>query len=130
MGVIGMFRRPHWIRRWGEGGRTDFKANLNVQPLGANDLKALPEGLRQTKRLKAWGNDKLTAGDQQTGQQGDWLYYDGRWYECVSCIAWDHTLLSHYRSEFCLVDGSVAKKNLEPPAESALEEGGGAGDGK
>ena len=100
-----------------------------VTGLSADDLKALPEGLRQTKRLKAWGAVKLTAGDQQTGQFGDWLYYDGRWYECVSCVTWNHTILGHYRSEFCLVDGSVAKKNLEPPVENAPEEGGDAGDG-
>ena len=28
MGVIGMFRSPHWIRRWGDGGRTDFQTKL------------------------------------------------------------------------------------------------------
>ena len=129
MGIIGMFRSPHWIRRWGDNGRTDFKAKLNVQPLTANELKALPEGLRQTRRLKAWGATPLTAANQQSGQQGDWLYYDGWWYECVSCVTWNHTPLSHYRSEFCSVDRSVAKRNLEPPAETGAEEGGDPGDG-
>ena len=30
MGVIGMFRSPHWIRRWGDGGRTDFQKSSQV----------------------------------------------------------------------------------------------------
>ena len=33
----------------------------------------------------------------------DWLYYHGRWYECKSCQLWDHTILSHYESEFVVV---------------------------
>lgn len=132
MGIIGMFRRPTWIRRWGEDGRRDFQMPLNVQPLSADELQALPEGLRKTKRLKAWGPSLLTAADQTTQQRGDWMYYGGLWYECVSCVKWDHTPLSHYESQFCQVDGSVAKANLEPPAASPAppaQEGGDAGDG-
>lgn len=129
--MIGIFRRPHWIRRWGNGARKDFKTKLNVQPMSSDDLQALPEGLRQTKRLKAWGSISLTAADQKLKKMGDWLYYGGRWYECVSCIRWDHTPLAHYESEFCMVDGSVAAKNLEPPQatpQTPPEEGGGSDD--
>lgn len=124
MGAVGMFRRSHWIRRWGDGGRRDFKAKLNVQPMSSDDLQALPEGMRQTKRLKAWGSLALTAADQKLKRMGDWLYFGGRWYECVSCIRWDHTPLSHYESEFCMVDGSIAAKNLEPPGNTDEQEGG------
>ena len=131
MGIVGMFRRPIWIRRWGADGRHDFQMRLNVQPLRADELQALPEGLRQTKRLKAWGPSHLTAADQSMQQRGDWMYYCGRWYECVSSIRWDHTPLGHYESEFCQVDGSIAASNLEPPTASPApppQEGGTAGD--
>lgn len=70
MGIVGMFRRPIWIRRWGADGRHDFQMRLNVQPLRADELQALPEGLRQTKRLKAWGPSLLTAADQSHAAAG------------------------------------------------------------
>lgn len=126
MGIIGMFRRPIWIRRWGENGREDFQMRLNVQPLTADELQALPEGLRKTKRLKAWGPSLLTVADQETERRGDWIYYCGTWYECVSCIMWDHTPLGHYESQFCQVDGSISKANLEPPG--TAQKGGDADD--
>jgi len=115
MGMIGMFRRPHWIRRW-EKGRIDFQTQLNVQPLNSNDLKTLPEGQRVGKRVKAFGDKPLVVADQKTGQRGDWLYYCGRWYECVSCIMRDHTMVGHYRSEFCLIGESEREENLVSPA--------------
>lgn len=125
MGIIGMFRRPTWIRRWSSDGRHDSKIMLNVQPLSSNDLKALPEGNRQDKRLKAFGDFELTASDQQSQQRGDWMYYRGRWYVCLSCILRDHTAVGHYRSEWVSVSEAERAANLVPPVEpvsKAVEE--------
>lgn len=116
MGVIGMFRRPHWIRRWGPDGRRDFKTALNVQPLGSNELKSLPEGARTTRRLKAYGPLELTPADQKNRQRGDWLYYRGRWYICVSCVLWDHTIVGHYCSELVEISETERSPNTDPPA--------------
>ena len=107
MGIVGMFRRPIWIRRWGADGRHDFQMRLNVQPLRADELQALPEGLRQTKRLKAWGPSLLTAADQSMQQRGDWMYYCGRWYECVSSRFSGNTILRHWTSTFQLIPAST-----------------------
>ena len=116
-----MFRRPTWIRRWGPNGRRDFKVMLNVQPLSANELKALPEGTRQDKRLKAFGSYELTATDQHGQQRGDWMYYRGRWYVCVSCILRDHTAVGHFRSEWESVSEAERPANLVSPIESEIE---------
>lgn len=121
MGIIGMFRRPIWIRRWGPDGRHDFKIMLNVQPLSANELKALPEGTRQDKRLKAFGSYELTATDQHSQQRGDWMYYRGRWYVCLSCILRDHTAVGHFRSEWESVSEAERPANLVPPIEPEPE---------
>lgn len=116
---IGIFRRRFTIRRFGDdevidgythAGFEEFKTVLNVQPLSADELKALPEGERKTRRLKAYGDDILHTADQTTGRRGDWLLYNGRWYECVSSIYWDHTLLSHCKSEFV----EVAQTEIAP----------------
>jgi len=118
---IGIFRREFVIRRFGEEhiiggyGTAQYKdeiTSLNVQPLSKDELHALPEGERRVKRMKAFGDMVLTAADQSTGQRGDWLFYqgnmdmEGHWYECVSSIGWDHSMLNHCRSEFVQVSES------------------------
>jgi hypothetical protein len=85
---------------------------LNVQPLSANDLMALPEGERTVKRLKSFGRGKLMSAEESTGIPGDRLFYEGYWYECTSSVMWDHTILRHYRSEFVILP---AAKQPPPP---------------
>ena len=115
---FGIFRRKFTIRRFGEDEiiygythtvYTDTETSLNVQPLSADELQALPEGERRTKRLKAYGDLIFRTADQSEGRRGDWLLYGGKWYECVSSLDWDHTLLSHCKSEFVeLADAETA----------------------
>lgn len=109
MSGLGIFRRNFTIRRFGKEeivdgyGHTSYEDSevaLNVQPLSADELQALPEGERRTKRLKAYGDFTFTTADQSTGRRGDWLLYYGHWYECVSSLGWDHTILRHCKSEF------------------------------
>lgn len=126
-----IFRRTFTIRRFGEDEvidgyahttYTDTNTILNVQPLSADELQALPEGERRTKRLKAYGDLIFTTADQSTGVRGDWLLYGGHWYECVSSLYWDHTLLTHCKSEFV----EVAESEVAPYA-AADESDGEAG---
>lgn len=113
-----IFRRMFTVRRFGAEENidghsiapySDFQTMLNVQPLSTDELRALPEGERSTKRMKAFGDFVFTPADQETGRRGDWLYYkgkmdpEGHWYECVSSLGWDHTMLAHCRSEFVQV---------------------------
>jgi hypothetical protein len=88
---------------------SDVIVSLNVQPLKADEMLALPEGERTTKRIKSFGPDMLTAADKYTSSPGDRLFYNGKWYECESSVDWNHTMLSHFRSEFVIL------KDQEPP---------------
>lgn len=112
MGGLSIFRKPYTIRRFGEqeiisgyatSSYEDLTAILNVQPLSADELQALPEGERQIKRLKSFGDFEFRAADQKAGTPGDWLYYYGQWYKCVSSLIWDHTMLCHCNAEFVAV---------------------------
>lgn len=125
MGGLKIFRRKYTVRRFGPqedvpGGYTtapfeDVVTSLNVQPLSTKELMALPEGERSTRRVKAFGDLQLTTSDQYQGIPGDWLFYRGAWYKCVSSLPWDHTLLAHCRSEFVMVPESELPFNMEPP---------------
>lgn len=119
--LTGFFKHSYIVRRFGAetivdgfsgAGHTDSTVVLDVQPLTSDDLQALPEGQRTVRRIKSLGADRFTPADEETGTPGDWLYYDGRWFECKSCQMMNLTLLSHYESEFTLVPPGP---NTDPP---------------
>lgn len=124
--LFGFFKHDYVVRRLKEdvycggyaapGGHTDSVATLNVQPLTSDELQALPEGERTVKHIKSIGEEKFTPADEETGTQGDRLYYEGKWYECKSCHLWDHTILSHYEAEFVeMSPGSEEPPEVEVP---------------
>jgi len=119
---IGLFKKPYTIRRHGEQTVTDGYAwypytdiitRLNVQPQAPNEFDAAPEGDRTIKRLKSWGPAQLTSANEYTGQPGDYLFYKGIWYECLSSVEWDHTMLRHFQSDFTALP---AEKQPDPPS--------------
>lgn len=116
--LFSFFKKDYIVRRFGEetvekgvSGSThedSVVALEDVQPLSSDELQALPEGERTVRRIKSIGSTKFTTADEESGTPGDWLYYNGRWYECKSCQLWDHTILAHYESEFVVVPSSPA----------------------
>ena len=118
---IGLFKRPYVVRHYGEQSlvdgyasapHTDAVTRLDVQPLTPDELMALPEGDRTVKRVKTFGPDRLTSADDYDDIPADRLFYQGLWYECTSSVMWDHTLLSHYRSDFVILP---QRDQMEPP---------------
>lgn len=126
-----MFKKSYALRRYGEQEITngyasapyeDISVRLNVQPLPAKELEALPEGKRSGHWLKAFGTFPVRTADQQMGTPADRLWYRGRWYECEGADNWDHTPLAHFESQWVAVPESAAQ---EPPP----QEGGQTDDG-
>ena len=131
---IGLFKRQYTMRVYKEqtvsGGHAsapfkDIVVRLNVQPLTPDELMALPEGERTVKRVKTFGPEMLASADEYTGTPGVRLFYRGYWYECKSSVLWDHTLLSHYRSDFVI----LPQREQEPPPEEVQNTPGEAGEG-
>ena len=124
---IRLFNRKYWIRSFEEAKEvkgylysphSDRVESLHIHVLGRESIMALPEGERSIKRLEGHGEVKLQAANQDLGIKGDLLFYDGDWYECVSCDKYDHTLLSHYNYQFTIVPhDSSGATDLEPPTE-------------
>jgi hypothetical protein len=121
--AISIFRRPYTIRRHGEQvivngyaarDYSDITLKLHVTPLSSNDVLALPEGERTVSRVKSYGADALITADEYTGTPGDWLLYDGKWYECKSCDHWLHTPLTHYECSFVII---ADQSGITPPEE-------------
>ncbi|MCD8397537.1 MAG: hypothetical protein LUD12_10240 [Lachnospiraceae bacterium] len=80
--------------------------------------------------MEGHGTDILVAANQDAGVKGDLLYYHGDWYECVSAVEWDHTILNHWNYKFSLVPKDAAGTvDLEEPDEN-LDDGGDEDDGE
>lgn len=109
---------------------TDKVVLLDVQPLTNAELMALPEGDRSVKRIKSFGSFPITTADQAKSTLADKLFYNGEWYECVMSVYWDHTPLSHYRSEFVQVSEASAKaeKKKSTASKKGKNNGGNGGD--
>lgn len=122
---ITLFNRLYWIRRFGVqrnvkgymvSGHEDFAASLHVHPSGTDTMQALPEGQRKVKRIEGHGMEPLLAADEKTNRKGDMIWYRDDWYECVSSMLYDHTILSHYNYQFVLVPHDASSSiDVEPP---------------
>ena len=121
---IGLFKRLYNLRSYaaqtivnGYASATysDSVKRFDVQPLTPDELMALPEGERTVKRIKTFGPDRLTSADEFEGIPGDRLFYNGNWFECTSSVMWDHTILSHYRSDFVLLPQADQMAPIAPP---------------
>jgi len=118
---IGLFKKPYTLRKHGPqininghmaASYTDTIVRLNVQPQAPHEYVGAPEGETTVKRLKAWGPSQLDSANEYTNTPGDLLFYKGIWYECTSSADWDHTILSHFQSDFVALPAS---KQPEPP---------------
>lgn len=120
---IKLFQKPYVIRRYEQQvisddayasqSYRDFVTRLNVQPLSNEELLALPEGERTVMRRKAFGKDLLRSADEAAGTLGDRLFYQDRWYVCISSIKWNGTILRHFYSEFVVLPSA----EQDPPPE-------------
>ncbi len=119
-----MFKKQYALRRYEpetEAGfpYEDMTIRLNVQPVSAAELQALPEGERSVKRLKAFGREDVRTASQADGTPADRLWYCGRWYECEGADIWDHTPLAHCESQWVAVPENTPP---EPPPQFPEEE--------
>lgn len=90
-------------------GYADYVVLLNVQT-ESNSATPTEQGIRRTQRIKTYGAFPVTTADQTEGVKGDMLYFNGKWYECVASVHYEHTPLAHYESEFVSVSEAI-----EPP---------------
>jgi len=114
---IAIFNKKYRVRRFDEervvkgyftASHRDFTVSIHVHPSGSDTVQANPEGARRVKRLEAHGTVILRAADQETGQKGDLLFYHGAWYECISAVEHEDTILSHWNYVFVIVPNDAA----------------------
>lgn len=122
---ITLFNKKYWLRRFSPQQElygyltseyNDIVVEMNVHPLSSDQVQALPEGERTVKHLSAESSVPIYAQNPLNDTKADLLLYNGEWYECTSSQYFDHTILSHWNSQFVLVPFDSSKTgDLENP---------------
>lgn len=124
-----IFKKPCVLRSFGEtiiergypkASYEDRIVKLNVQPLTSTEVLALPDGIRRSKNIKAFGKVAMKPADDQTGVMGDWIYYQAHWYECLGADTWNCTPIGQTEAVFGLVSNAAEKTMLFPPDMDAI----------
>ncbi len=92
----------------------DKEVLLDVQPQ-SSQINNLPEGDREVKSLRSFGDFPIQTADARQYYRADRLLYDGEWYECTSCQWYEHTPVRHWECTFLRVPESDITN--APPAE-------------
>lgn len=123
--IIRSFDEPVNINGHSVSTHYDKWVSIHVHPSGGDNVSdGLGAGEHVTRHLDGHGEVPLNVANEETGQKADMLFFDGHWYECISCEHWFHTLLNHYNYRFTLVQefAEGIKFELEPP--ESVENGG------
>lgn len=116
------FRNPYVLRHFGDTenvrGREKYRFDervieADIQTSTRNNTMNT-EGANLTSRIKVWTDEQLTPTDEDSGQLGDWIYYSGRWFQCISSLFAGNTLISHWVSEFDIAPLSDPKSKTPP----------------
>lgn len=93
---------------------TDEVFYADVQTL-QNTSTTSDSGAESKQRVKVFSKDKIQIADNDKGIRADWLYFQGKWFEAMSCRLSENTLLKHYTSEFEEIVHGEFKEYLKPP---------------
>lgn len=94
----------------------DITVFLDVQAM-SDDEVIEAGGSRDKMMLKTFGDFPIHCSKQEEGVRSDQLFYEGRWFECMSSRRSKNTFIRHWTSTFELIPAST---NSEP-AEAETE---------
>jgi hypothetical protein len=106
---VSSFRKPISVKRtepghygddgnWVDGAETTLTIYMSVQPLRVDEMDALPEGRRNSRAVKIYSDDELLPAEQTTGQNADFITWQGKQWEVIGCDPYQMGVISHYKS--------------------------------
>lgn len=115
------FGDNYTLRRYGKdeiingyptAGHEDVTVFLDVQTM-SDDEVVEAGGSRDKMMLKTFGDFPIHCSKQEEGVQSDQLFYEGRWFECVSSRLSKNTIIRHWTSTFELIPASTNSRPVE-----------------
>ena len=101
-------KKPHKIRRYSApqyvGGYasipySDIVLKMDVQTM-EDDVTKAPDGSKSAQRLKVFCDSEILVENQKKQQKSDRLFFQGKWFDCLSCRLSENTPLRHYTATF------------------------------
>ena len=126
---IGLWKKPYTLRRFkgavASGGYVtqdyeDMVVRLDIQTTDKSGTMS-EFGDHTVQRIKVFTIDKKTEikpADEKSGTSGDWVWFQGKWFECRSARLSENTILHHWTCTF------VELKNQMPPPKGDTDETG------
>lgn len=127
---MNLFKKEYVLRKFGEqkivngyslSPYTDHITKLNIQPLSADELMALPEGDRAVKRIKGIGKADIHTVNDYKGIPADRVFYKGCWYECEGSDIRDNTKIGQTSATFVIVSKNENEELLKEPDMEAIK---------
>lgn len=120
---MSLFYKPYILRRFEPsvyvGGHSTSKYKDKTLPADVQTLQntstTSDSGAKSQQRLKVFSKDKIQIADDEKGIRADWLYFQEKWFEAVSCKLSENTLLKHYTSEFKEIQKAEIADYMKPP---------------
>ena len=109
------FKDTYILRRFGESTiinghqifqNEDMEVELDVQTVSDEELME-ETGSRDKMILKTFGDFPIRCSKQEDNVVSDQLFYEGRWFECISSRLSKNTFIKHWTSTFSLVPEST-----------------------
>lgn len=114
-----LWKKKRLIRRFSEpvneggfsipGETEEFYIMADVQTTDATTTTG-EDGDHSVQHLKVFTDTRLHIANEMTKTQGDWLWFQGRWFECRSARLSENTFLKHWTCTFVEL-----KDQPEPP---------------
>ena len=120
------FKKPRTVRRYSEPKNVkgyisipyeEITLPMDIQTLENVDITT-QDGTTSVQKLKAFCDEPILTENANLQQKADRVWFQGKWFDCLSCRLSENTPLKHYTATFieCL--------NQEKPPVDAMEGGG------
>ena len=121
--VLRRFQPSVYVKGHSTSSFADKPLHADIQTL-QNSSTTSERGAESKQRIKVFSKEKIQLADRDNGIRADWVYFQEKWFEAVSCRLSENTLLKHYTSEFEEVLPAELSVYLKGPViEEKTEEG-------
>ncbi len=112
--VLRHFQEPKVVKGYISTTYEEETVLMDIQTTENVDITE-PDGTRSVQKLKVFCDKEIRVADVKKQQTADWVWFQGKWFECQSCRLSENTFLKHYLATFieCLdqKDGPKEKTN-------------------
>lgn len=78
--------------------KSTISFTASVQPMGAKDMLALPEGRRDREAFRLYTDFELKTSDESTLVNADQVTVRGHLYEVISVEIWQNNVIPYYKA--------------------------------